>query len=254
MALMGVFKALWGEIKQEIWTFFVDFHSKCIILKGYNASLVALIPKKEEAVRAGMQSAFIKGESITLSRDKDWTLVGDDIELSNDFMLIRGQEWSCRRSHEEWSAKTRKCKISTERERARAMFSREGAHPHPSAALPCQYKVAESRFYFNLKIWRVQLHDKYYEAEEVNLKFLLAPPDHLEQNISAIREGRDLSIMTLEVLYGILKTYELEMLQRKSLKAHHGHVVEGSSALIVNDREETEDEQDDQVPVVQAME
>ena len=44
------------------------------------------------------------------------------------------------------------------------------------------------------------------------------------------------------------------MLQRKSLKAHHGHVVDGSIALIVNDREESEDEQDDQVPVRQAME
>ena len=42
------------------------------------------------------------------------------------------------------------------------------------------------------------------------------------------------------------------MMQKKSLKAHHGHVVDGSSALIVNDREESEDEQDDQVPVIQA--
>ena len=60
--------------------------------------------------------------------------------------------------------------------------------------------------------------------------------------------------MTLEVLYGILKIYELEILQRKSIKAHHGHLVDDSSALIVNDREESEDEQDDQVPVIQAME
>ena len=100
----------------------------------------------------------------------------------------------------------------------------------------------------------LQLHDKYYEAEEVNLKFLLALPNHLEQKISAIREERDLSRITLEVLYGILKTYELEMMQRKSLKAYHGHVVDGSSVVIVNDREEIEDEQDDQVSVVQAIE
>jgi len=100
----------------------------------------------------------------------------------------------------------------------------------------------------------LQLHDKYYEAEEVNLKFLLALPDHLEQKISAIRDGRDLSRITLEVLYGILKTYELEMLQLKSLKANQGHVVDGSSALVVNDSEASEDEQDAQVPVIQDVE
>ncbi|KAL8135904.1 hypothetical protein AgCh_010501 [Apium graveolens] len=104
---------------------------------------------------------------------------------------------------------------------------------------------------FNKLINDLQLHDKYYEAEEVNLNFLLALPDHIEQKISAIREGRDLSRITWEVLYGILKTYELEMMQRKSLKAYHDHVVDGSSGLIVNDREESED---GQVPVVQAME
>ncbi|KAL8132633.1 hypothetical protein AgCh_008205 [Apium graveolens] len=82
----------------------------------------------------------------------------------------------------------------------------------------------------------------------------LALPDHLEQKISDIREGRDLSRITLEVLYGIFKTYELEMMQRKSLKAHHGHIVDGLSALIVNDREESEDDQDDQVSVVQVVE
>ncbi|KAL8133711.1 hypothetical protein AgCh_008957 [Apium graveolens] len=107
---------------------------------------------------------------------------------------------------------------------------------------------------FNKLINDLQLYDKYYEAKEVNLNFLIALPDHLEQKISVIRVGRYLSRITLEVLYGTLKTYELEMMQRKSLKAHLGHVVDGSSDLIVNDREESEDEQDDQVSVVQAME
>ncbi|KAL8092001.1 hypothetical protein AgCh_034325 [Apium graveolens] len=90
---------------------------------------------------------------------------------------------------------------------------------------------------FNKLINDLQLYDKYYEAEEVNLKFFLALPGHFEQKISAIREGRDLIQMTLKILYGILKTYELELLQRKSLKANQGHVVDGSSALVVNDSE-----------------
>ncbi|KAL8132115.1 hypothetical protein AgCh_007858 [Apium graveolens] len=89
---------------------------------------------------------------------------------------------------------------------------------------------------------RILIYDKYYESEEVNLKFLLTLPDHLEQKISAIREGRDLNRMTQEVLYGILKTYELEMIQRKSFRDGQGHLVDGSSALVVNDRQSSDDE------------
>ncbi|KAL8116147.1 hypothetical protein AgCh_022592 [Apium graveolens] len=107
---------------------------------------------------------------------------------------------------------------------------------------------------FNKLINDLQLHDKYYEAEEVNLKFLLTLPDHLEQKISAIREGIDLSRITLEVLYGILKTYELEMIQRKSLRSGQGHVVDGSSALIVNESQTSNDEPRSQTPVTSTSE
>ncbi|KAL8103331.1 hypothetical protein AgCh_027774 [Apium graveolens] len=103
---------------------------------------------------------------------------------------------------------------------------------------------------FNKLINDLQLHDKYYEAKEVNLKFLLTLPDHLEQKISAIREGRDLSRITLKVLYGILKTYELEMIQRKSLRTGQGHVVDGSGALIINEGLTSNDEPRSQTPVV----
>ncbi|KAL8126037.1 hypothetical protein AgCh_013361 [Apium graveolens] len=100
---------------------------------------------------------------------------------------------------------------------------------------------------FNKLINDLQLYDKFYDVEEVNLKFLLTLPDHLEQKISAIREGRDLSRITLEVLHGILKTYELEMIQKKSLGASQGYVLDGSSALIVNDGQTSNDEQRSQI-------
>ncbi|XP_074347330.1 uncharacterized protein LOC141686179 [Apium graveolens] len=64
----------------------------------------------------------------------------------------------------------------------------------------------------NKMINDLQLYDKYYEAQEVNLKFFLTLPDHLKQKISVIREGRDLGRITLEVLYDILKTYEPEII------------------------------------------
>ncbi|KAL8123423.1 hypothetical protein AgCh_011406 [Apium graveolens] len=99
-----------------------------------------------------------------------------------------------------------------------------------------------------------ELHDKYYEAEEVNLKFFLTLLDHLEQKKSAIREGRDLGRITLEVLYGILKTYELKMLQIKTLKSSQGHVVDVSSALVANDNKMSEDKMEPQTQVVQVVE
>ncbi|KAL8124411.1 hypothetical protein AgCh_012163 [Apium graveolens] len=107
---------------------------------------------------------------------------------------------------------------------------------------------------FNKLINDLQLHDKFYDVEEVNLKFLLTLPDHLEQKISAIREGRDLSRITLEVLYGVLKTYELEMIQKKSLRAGQGYVMDGSSALIVNDGQTSNDEQRSPTPAISTSE
>ncbi|KAL8108664.1 hypothetical protein AgCh_024938 [Apium graveolens] len=107
---------------------------------------------------------------------------------------------------------------------------------------------------FNKLINDLQLHDKFYDVEEVNLKFLLTLPDHLEQKISAIREGRDLSRITLEVLYGVLKTYELEMIQKKSLRDGQGYVMDGSSALIVNDGQTSNDEQRSPTPATSTSE
>ena len=88
---------------------------------------------------------------------------------------------------------------------------------------------------FNKLINDLQLHNKYYETKEVNLKFLLTLPDHLESKISAIREGIDLNKTTLQTLYGILKTYELEFYQRKTMQTNRGKLKNVSSALIANE-------------------
>ena len=87
---------------------------------------------------------------------------------------------------------------------------------------------------FNKLINDLQLHNKNYETKEVNLKFLLTMPDHLESKISVIREGRDLNNITLQTLYGIFKTYELEFYQRKTMQKNKGRLENVSSALIAN--------------------
>ena len=88
---------------------------------------------------------------------------------------------------------------------------------------------------FNKQINDLQLHNKYYETKEVNLKFLLTMPNHLESKISAIREGRDLNKTTLQTLYRILKTNELEFYQRKTMQTNRGKITNVSSALIANE-------------------
>ena len=47
------------------------------------------------------------------------------------------------------------------------------------------------------------------------MKYLLTLPEHLEHRITTIRESRDLNEISLEKLYGVLKTYELEQAQTK---------------------------------------
>lgn len=63
---------------------------------------------------------------------------------------------------------------------------------------------------FNKLMNDLQLQLKYNKTREINLKFLLTLPDHLEQKISAIIEGSDLGKISLEVLYVVLKMLGLK--------------------------------------------
>ncbi|KAK1397029.1 hypothetical protein POM88_006892 [Heracleum sosnowskyi] len=54
---------------------------------------------------------------------------------------------------------------------------------------------------YNKLINDLNLHGKYYTIREINKKFLLTLPTHLEHRISAIREARDLSEISLERLH-----------------------------------------------------
>ncbi|KAL8092767.1 hypothetical protein AgCh_034863 [Apium graveolens] len=55
--------------------------------------------------------------------------------------------------------------------------------------------------------------------------------------ITAIREARDLSEISLERLYGVLKTYELEQIQQKEVYGK-GRVVSTSTALVADEQQQ----------------
>ncbi|KAK1403703.1 hypothetical protein POM88_003308 [Heracleum sosnowskyi] len=85
---------------------------------------------------------------------------------------------------------------------------------------------------YNKLINDLNLQGKHYTIREINKKFLLTLPIHLEHRISAIREARDLSEISLERLYGVLKTYELEQIQQKEIYGTE-KVVSTSTAFVV---------------------
>ncbi|XP_063948079.1 uncharacterized protein LOC135152175 [Daucus carota subsp. sativus] len=92
--------------------------------------------------------------------------------------------------------------------------------------------ISEVFIRFNNLINNLNLNGKYYDNKEMNLKFLLTLPEHLEHRITAIRESRDLHEISLERLYGVLKTYELEQVQTKQ-RYGWGKTLGNSRALIV---------------------
>jgi len=56
--------------------------------------------------------------------------------------------------------------------------------------------------------------DKEYDLEDSNLKFLLSLPENWDLKSTTIRDNYDLAENTLDEIYGMLKTHELEMDQR----------------------------------------
>ena len=61
----------------------------------------------------------------------------------------------------------------------------------------------------------LSLVGKEYEAEDSNTKFLLALPEEWDLQTTVIRHKYDLDTMSLDEIYGILRTHDLEVEQRK---------------------------------------
>ncbi|KAL8116056.1 hypothetical protein AgCh_022517 [Apium graveolens] len=95
---------------------------------------------------------------------------------------------------------------------------------------------------YNAFINNLNINGKYYSIREVNKKFLLTLPTHLEHRITSIREARELSEISLERLYGMLKTYELEQIQQNEVYGK-GRVVSTSTALVAEGQQQQQQSQ-----------
>ncbi|KAK1360161.1 hypothetical protein POM88_044635 [Heracleum sosnowskyi] len=68
---------------------------------------------------------------------------------------------------------------------------------------------------------------KTYPLRESNRKFMMTLPHHVEHKSSSIREKIDFTKMSLEMIYGKLKTYEMEQEQRvQTLRAGKEVIIE----------------------------
>ena len=75
----------------------------------------------------------------------------------------------------------------------------------------------------------LSIHGKTYAQKEINRKFMLTLPSHLENKANSVRERLDFKTMSLEKLYGKMKTHEMEQEQKK--------IIYGSGAVDVKNAE-----------------
>ena len=74
---------------------------------------------------------------------------------------------------------------------------------------------------------------RYDTQKEINKKFQLTIPPHMEHKISAIREARDINKISLERIYGLLRRNELEQIQTNEIYGR-GRMVSNPSALVAD--------------------
>ncbi|XP_074376921.1 uncharacterized protein LOC141718435 [Apium graveolens] len=70
-------------------------------------------------------------------------------------------------------------------------------------------------------------HGKKYAQHEINRKFLLALPSHLDNKAETVHERVDFKTMKLEKVYGRMKTHEMELDQKRII---YGHKSSGKQA------------------------
>lgn len=64
----------------------------------------------------------------------------------------------------------------------------------------------------------LSLVGKKYDAEDSNIKFLMALSEKWDLKTTTIRDNYELDPMSLDEIYGLLKTHEFEMEHRRNIK------------------------------------
>ncbi|KAL8155163.1 hypothetical protein AgCh_000526 [Apium graveolens] len=121
----------------------------------------------------------------------------------------------CKTTKEIWDALEVKCQGTTViKKNRRTVLTQEYEH-FDSRDNESLFKIYER---FQKLLNDLSLVNKEYDLEDSNLKFLLALPENWDFKVTSIRDNYQLYITPLDEIYGVLKTYELEMEQRSKRK------------------------------------
>ncbi|KAL8101029.1 hypothetical protein AgCh_033056 [Apium graveolens] len=118
---------------------------------------------------------------------------------------------NCKTAKEIWDASETRCQETDSiKKNRKTILTQEYEHfdSKPDESLTGLY----DRFVKLLN--DLSLVKKEYDLEDSNLKFLLALPESWDLKATTIRDNYNLEEITLDEIYGMLKTYELEMEQR----------------------------------------
>ena len=85
----------------------------------------------------------------------------------------------------------------------------------------------------------LKLYGRVYQVKDSNLKFLRSLPKEWKPMTVSLRNSQEYKSYTLDRLYGVLKTYELEMEQDEELEKGH---KKGTSVALIASNNETQDE------------
>ena len=80
--------------------------------------------------------------------------------------------------------------------------------------------LTNSYYWFLTLLNNLSLIGKEYETEDSNTKFLRSLPEEWDTQSSIIRHQYDLSTVSLDEVYGLLRTHDLESQQRKARKVN----------------------------------
>ncbi|KAK1360232.1 hypothetical protein POM88_044706 [Heracleum sosnowskyi] len=123
---------------------------------------------------------------------------------------------ACKSSKEIWDTLETQCQGSASvKKNTRALLIQEYEQfdARPDESLTDLY----DRFLTLLN--RLSLVDKEYETEDLNTKFLRDLPEEWDTQTLIIRHQYDLNTVSLDEVYGMLRTYDLEVQQRKNKKS-----------------------------------
>ena len=129
---------------------------------------------------------------------------------------------NCKTAKEIWDALETRCQgTDTIKENRKTILTQEYEHFDSKNNESLNYLY--DRFVKLLN--DLSLVDKEYDLEDSNLKFLLALPECWDLKATTIRDNYNLDETTLDEIYGMLKTHELEMEQRSKRKGGKSRTV-----------------------------